>query len=63
MLGCLGSAGKAHSNSSSDLSTRLDEPEQPLLQGTVALVGCVWARPERPTLCLLHGGGQCRTEG
>ena len=42
MLGCLGSAGKAHSNGSSDLSTRLDEPEQHLLQGTVALVGCVW---------------------
>ena len=63
MLGCLGSAGKAHSNSSSDLSTRLDEPEQPLLQGTVALVGCVFAPLRKASLCLLHCGEQCRTGG
>ena len=59
MLSCLGSAGKAHSNSSSDLNTRLDEPEQPLLQGTVALVGCVWAPLRKASLCLLHRGGLC----
>ena len=50
MLGCLGSAGKARSNSSSDLSPRLDEPEQPLLQGTVALVGCVWTSQQGPSM-------------
>ena len=47
MLGCLGSAGKVRPHSGLDLCTRLDEPEQTLLQGTVALVGCAWHRAEK----------------